>query len=69
MERLQVLPQWPGLVVQVGVNQQTVCFENDYDTLATTPKNKDNKITQNVWETAYLPLPKANILPQVRSKC
>ena len=48
MERLQVLPQWPGLVVQVGVNQQTVCFESDYDTLATTPKNKDNKITQNV---------------------
>ena len=69
MERLQVLPQWPGLVVQVGVNPQTVCFENDYDTLTTTPKNKDNKITQNVWETAYLPLPKANILLQVRSKC
>ena len=69
MERLQVLPQRPGLVVQVGVNPQTVCFENDYDTLATTPKNKDNKITQNVWETAYLPLSKANILPQVRSKC
>ena len=21
------------------------------------------------WETAHLPLPKANILPQVRSKC
>ena len=62
MERLQVLPQWPGLVVQVGVNPQTVCFENDYDTLTTTPKKKDNKINLSVCETAYLPLPLANIV-------
>ena len=62
MERLQVLPQWPGLVVQVGVNPQTVCFENDYDTLTTTPKNKDNKINLSVCETSYLPLPLANIV-------
>lgn len=54
MERLQVLAQWPGLVVQVGVNPQIVCFENDYDTLATTPKKKDIKINLSDWDCGHL---------------
>ena len=44
-----MLAQWPGLVVQVGVNPQTVCFENDYDTLTTIPKEKDNKVNLSAY--------------------
>ena len=34
-----------------------------------TLRPKDYRIIICVWETAHLPLPKANILPGVRSKC